>query len=161
MNKWKPIIKLSVIMLVFVTSAYYVVPFLGSMIVKDTKKRKNVALNGPVDFLKKRGPGHAQYDEFVAAAEKMELPRDPFVLEKVEVVEVEEVPQEGPLLLQGIMWEDNAHPKAMINGEVIEIGSFIDHFMVVDIQRDHVTLIDNDQTVPVKDRTVQLQLSNP
>src|SRR6185503_18747401 len=156
MNKWQPVIKLALAMLFLIMALYYGFSYMGSMIIKRNKEKMNIGSSRPIDFLRKRNPPNPQYLAFVKETEKLEFRRDPFFLEKVVV---EEVVKEGPLVLQGIMWEDGAHPKAMINGEVTEIGSFVDHFMVMDILKEKVILMDNDPKVPQAERKIQLMLS--
>jgi len=166
MNKWQPIIKLTLAMGIFVLAIYVASAHMENMIMlrgKQMKKdNKKITLTGRVDFMRRKSPVHTKFDELLEETGKLKYYRDPFVMEKKPVVEaVQAPPKEGPLILQGIMWEDNAHPKAMINGEVIEIGSFIDHFMVVDIEADHVTLIDNDPAALPDQKTLKLHLNNP
>ncbi len=80
-------------------------------------------------------------------AQDIELVRDPFTLKKIEAEE--EDPEGGKsvkLILVGISW-DPEYPKAIINGKIVQKGSQLDRYTVIDVLRDRVLLSDGTEKI--------------
>jgi len=154
MDKWKPVIQLALALGIGVFALFYALSNLEGILVKKSGKDSKLA-SDPSDFLRKKKRKVPVYVQLVTEADNLPLERDPFLQE------VSEVPVEQPLTLQGILWEEDASPKAMINDEIVEIGSSIDQFTVVDIKADHVIMIENDLNLPPAERMHTLRLSEP
>ena len=84
------------------------------------------------------------YARLELEADKLDLKRDPFT--KMAMAS-SEGPQ--PLYLKGIFYDEN-NVSALINDEIVEIGSKIGENVVVDIKKDRVILNDGKQNFELK-----------
>ena len=85
----------------------------------------------------------SRFRQLQAEADKMPLVRDPFTLKPIEGGEEAQpgVPQEIKFYLIGIAW-DPVQPKAIINNKIVQVGSQLDRYTVMEITEDKVTLSD-------------------
>ena len=81
------------------------------------------------------GGESGQYVKLEQEAEKLEMQRDPFFKTAV-------ISDEKPILyLRGIFYDDK-NSTALINDDIVEVGSSIGENVVVDIKKDRVILND-------------------
>ena len=115
---------------------------------KKRKKRKPVSraavsVSAPGSSAAKPSAKLSPFRQMQAEAERMPLVRDPFTLKPIEGDEEDQsgVVQEVKLYLIGIAW-DPVQPKAIINDKIVQVGSQLDRYTVLEITQDKVVLSD-------------------
>ena len=86
------------------------------------------------------------FDRLRAETDSLPLARDPFTLKPIDKGGAAGGAAAGPLELYGIAW-GQAEPKAIINNRIVQPGSEIQGFVVLEIQPDKVILSDGTETV--------------
>ncbi len=81
------------------------------------------------------------FRQLQAEAQSMTLVRDPFTLKSIEKEDGEAAAQEVEFYLIGIAW-DSAQPKAIINNKIVQVGSQLGRYTVMEISENRVILSD-------------------
>ena len=117
---------------------------MGSASKKADLRKSKLALSKPVDLsgslanqVKLQLESGNLYNLLEQQAKSIELKRDPFTA--VPIMS-EKISQSG-VDLTGILW-DKIKPLAIIDGEIVKIGSRVGNKTIVDIKRDRVILSD-------------------
>ena len=109
--------------------------FLNTM--KKSKPKEDSALNQPIGLNnplpQNEGQPQVTFLKLQEESRKLKLKRDPFTLSPIEV-------DQGPHL-QGIVW-DAKHPTAVINGQILGVGSQFDGSKIVEIRKDRIIFND-------------------
>ncbi|MFA5260848.1 MAG: hypothetical protein WC450_06440 [Candidatus Omnitrophota bacterium] len=114
---------------------------------KKNKRRKPPAARGgtsvqtPKSPAARPSPKLPPYRQLQAEAQSMPLVRDPFTLKPIEKEEGDGTPQEVKFSLIGIAW-DPGQPKAIINNKIVQVGTQLDRYTVMEITEDKVILSD-------------------
>ncbi|HQP12536.1 MAG TPA: hypothetical protein PK470_07205, partial [Candidatus Omnitrophota bacterium] len=114
------------------------------------KKRPSAARAGTSALAAKpKSPGQASsspvklspFRQLQAEAQSMPLVRDPFTLKLIEEEDGEAAAKDVELYLIGIAW-DSAQPKAIINNKIVQVGSQVGRYTVMEIFENRVILSD-------------------
>jgi hypothetical protein len=158
-NKWKHVFKFSLLVGGIVFVVINALLFVGNAIIQNNNQR--VFNSNPyVDEKVAKRDRNLIIDEMHEKAKSLEFNRNPFVVKEIIKGPVQLVPVlEGELSLQGISWDEKSQPQAIINGEIVELGSIVLKHTVIDIQQNHIILLkEDDLSLPLEERTIQLDL---
>ncbi|HOY10819.1 MAG TPA: hypothetical protein PLB05_12210 [Candidatus Omnitrophota bacterium] len=114
---------------------------------RNNKKRKPAARAGTTAAAAKSPAASpavklSPFRQLQAEAQSMPLVRDPFTLKPIEK-EGDDAAQEVKFYLIGIAWDSGpGQPKAIINNKIVQVGSQLGGFTVIEILEDKVILSD-------------------
>jgi hypothetical protein len=157
-NKWNIVIRSLIGMLIFMSLSYFVF-YLGRVVYSPMiEEVEDVSYNNiPKSIILQENNKRAQLIEHTRS---ISLTRDPFFLEQKPIKSITKTPTATLLNLKGVMWEEN-NPQALINNEIVELGSSIENCTVADIQPGEVTLIKDDPNIHPDQRVIILKMPLP